>query len=154
MSCTTKENTIQIFINEGYIKERNREILNLNEFKSANERYTKLMKNNFNIDRNDQLFSISVGERTSLRSRTVLRAVPNEDFFKLIEDSKVTLEEPVEDTSEPTMTNLPKPGLGFEFLSVEELIAQEDPVKSKILQDEIEQESKELQDLINCLWTS
>lgn len=151
MSCT-KTNTIADLIDKGYIKEGTREILNMQEFRLINDRYSQYAKDTYSIDRNDKLFSEELIERSNIRARTLMRAIPNESFFDEIDSKKVTLEEPVIEQSQNNLVSLPKPTLDFSYLSNQELVNSSDPVANKQIQDQIKEDAKELDDLINCLW--
>jgi hypothetical protein len=116
----------------------------------ANEEYSAFFKDQYGLTRDDLIFNIDIAERGKLRTRTVLRAEPNESFFNEIE-SRIPQETPAEEV-EQNLLSLQKPELAPRYLTTSELIGSEDPIATKRLQDEIKKEHEELQDLINCLW--
>ena len=45
-----------------------------------------------------------------------------------------------------------KPSLTLKFMSVRELVSNEDPLKAKAIHDKLKKDLKELQMILDCLW--
>lgn len=45
-----------------------------------------------------------------------------------------------------------KPSLTLKFMSVRELVSNEDPLKAKAIHDKLKEDLKELQMILDCLW--
>jgi hypothetical protein len=93
MSCDTKLNTLNFFKKEGLLSDT-RQILDRTKFDEANEKYTKVAQDVHGLDTGGKLiFDIETSERTIdrgdivyARKEQIYRAVPVDEFFKVLDD--------------------------------------------------------------------
>lgn len=151
MSCTIKYKTIKHLQDKNVINDK-REVINLSEFDKLNKNLTKLVYDKYGIG--DNIIKLFKEEskyvtRTDGSRRFLVRAIPNELLFD-------TLEEIIDNSSTKIINNLielNKPNINLKFLSNNEIINSENPRELKRLNDSLKQDYKELNDLIDCLWS-
>lgn len=146
--CDIQVRITDAFVREGVIKKGTREILNMSAFLEMNEKYSEEAKQTYNLNRDEELFSIEMNERTKLRSRTVMRAEPNKEFFQAMQ----TIIDGDLSPAEVAEAELEKPEINLNFVEDNQLVDSNDPLANKKLQDQVRKEAEELQELINCIW--
>jgi len=151
MACQLQQTTLEFFKETGIIEDARR-ITNPSGFNFLNEQYSTKLKQDFNIESDELLFSMDILERTKLRNNIVYRAVPNEQLFNQIQEKFDIFAEQSRITEPSDLLSIKVPLIEYKGLTAQQLVDMENPLEMKKLQDKLEKDIEEFNNLIKCLW--
>jgi hypothetical protein len=151
MSCPIKTKTIKYLQDKGAIDSK-RVIINATIFNKQNDILSKHAREKYSVGvPSVKLFRINL-QNTKYADgspRTIMRAVPNETYFKLL-DEAITM--PIEQNTPTGLFATEKPLINVTQVSDDAMLEQDNPIKYKEAHDSLIKDIDEFNDFINCIW--
>lgn len=151
-NCTIKTKTIDFLKKEGVMTAA-REVTDYGKFEKLNRQLTNRALRKYNVGGNNNLlFTTELTKTARLDGsyRNLIRAIPNDELFNLLDEAVPISEEVVV----KELFQIQQPTISFSSLSVQDLVNSDNPTTLKKAQDAFTKKVDEMNNLINCLWTS